>query len=112
ADRRRGPEERVRGSNAAPRPRPALARAHGAADGFRGVGVPRADPAGPAGAGAGAGRVGANRTRRARTAGVRVERPLRLPARLPGALLREAALPLRPARASRPAHVSRTGLRR
>ena len=37
ADRRRGAEERLRGSDAALRPRPALARADGAADGVRGL---------------------------------------------------------------------------
>ena len=52
------------------------------------------------------------RPRRARAARLRVERALRLPGRLPRALLREAALPLRPARARRAAHVPRAGPRR
>ena len=42
ADRRRGAEERLRGPDAAPRPRPALARAHRAADGLRRLGRARA----------------------------------------------------------------------
>ena len=40
ADRRRGAAQRLRGSDAAPRPRPALARAHGPADGLRGLRCP------------------------------------------------------------------------
>ncbi len=43
ADRRRGAPLGVRGSDAASRPRPALARAHWAADGFRRLGGARAD---------------------------------------------------------------------
>ena len=42
ADRRRGAAERVRGSDAALRPRPPLARAHRAADGVRRLGRARA----------------------------------------------------------------------
>ena len=42
ADRRRGAEERVRGPDAAPRPRPPLARAHRPADGLRRLGLPGA----------------------------------------------------------------------
>src|SRR3982750_4829380 len=45
--------------------------------------------------------------RRAGAARVRGRRALRLSRRLPRALLREAALPLRPARARRPVHVPR-----
>ena len=41
-DRRRGAASRLRGSDAAPRPRPAVAGAHRPADGVRGLGVPRA----------------------------------------------------------------------
>ncbi len=43
-DRRRGVAERLPGSDAAPRPRPALARADGAADGVRGMGCSRSSP--------------------------------------------------------------------
>src|SRR5207302_4083173 len=91
---------------------PPLARADRSADGLRGVGLSRADPVRVARAGAGAGRVRADGTSRARAARVRVERALRLSRRFFGALLREAALPLRPAGTSRPAHVSRVGPRR
>ena len=59
ADRRRRAEERLRGPDAAPRPRPPLAGAHGPADGLRRLGLPGAGPAGPGRARAGAGRVGA-----------------------------------------------------
>ena len=48
ADRRRRAQERVRGPDPAPRPRPPLARAHRPADGLRRLGLPRAGPAGPA----------------------------------------------------------------
>jgi predicted solute-binding protein len=40
ADRRRRAQERVRGPDAAPRPRPPLARAHRPADGLRRLGCP------------------------------------------------------------------------
>ena len=53
--------------------------------------------------------VGAPRALRAREARPRGERALRLPGRLPGALLREAPLQLRPARARRLLHVPRDG---
>src|SRR6185312_10444947 len=54
------------------------------------------------------------RARRARAAGPRGERALRLSARLPRPLLREAALPLRPPRARRTSHLlrARRGRRR
>ena len=58
ADRRRGAEERVRGSDAAPRPRPPLARADRAADGVRRLGGPRAAAARDRRARGGARRVG------------------------------------------------------
>ena len=57
-------------------------------------------------------RVGAARARGAGAARARGERALRVSGRLPRALLREAALPLRPARARRPAHVPRARARR
>src|SRR4029079_13808368 len=57
-------------------------------------------------------RLGAHRARGARAARLRGERALRLSARLPGAVLREAALPLRPTRARRPAHILLAGPRR
>src|SRR5205085_11771682 len=47
-----------------------------------------------------------------RAAGVRIVRPLRVPGGLPRALLREVALPLRPARARGPVHVPGAGARR
>src|SRR4029077_19174842 len=56
-------------------------------------------------------RVGAHRACRARAAGLRSEGALRLSGRPPGALLREAPLPLRPARARRAVHVPRDGPR-
>ena len=61
---------------------------------------------------AGARRLGPDRARRARAARLRGERALRLPGRLPRPLLREAALPLRPARACRAGDVPRAGPRR
>ena len=60
ADRRRGAEARVRGPDAALRPRPALARADRAADGVRGLGRARAAAAGIARARGRARRVGAS----------------------------------------------------
>src|SRR5262249_53657019 len=56
-------------------------------------------------------RIRAHRARRARAARVRVERALRLSRRVPRPLLREAALPLRAAGASRSVHVPRDGAR-
>ena len=52
------------------------------------------------------------RARRAGAARLRGQRALRLPGRLPRPLLREAALPLRAARARGPLHVPRAGARR
>ena len=100
-DRRRGAQVGVRGPDAAPRPRPHVARADGPADGVRRVGRPDAAPSGPARARGRARRVGARRAERPGDARVRVGRAVRLPGRVPGALLREAALPLRPPRARR-----------
>ena len=60
ADRRRGAEERVRGPDAAPRPRPPLAGAHGPADGLRRLGRPEPVAAGHGRARAGARRLGAD----------------------------------------------------
>ena len=57
-------------------------------------------------------RLGAARALRARAPGAQGERDVRLPAGLPRALLREAPLQLRPARARRPVHVPRDGPRR
>src|SRR5581483_5755174 len=112
ADRRRGAEERLRGPDAALRPRPAVARANRPADGLRGLG-----DAGPAAAGAPGARGGARRLRppcprRAGAARPRGQRALRLPGRLPRTLLREAALPVRPERAGGAVHVHGDGARR
>src|SRR5205814_4486934 len=52
------------------------------------------------------------RARRARAARVRGRGAVRLSSRLPRALLREAPLPLRPARARRPLYVPGAGARR
>ena len=112
ADRRRRAEERVRGSDAALRSRADVARAHRAADGVRGLRRPRAGRARDGGARGLAGRVGAPRARRARAARVRGERAVRLPGGVPRPLLREAALPVRPARARRAVHVPGDGPRR
>ena len=101
-DRRRGAEVGVRGSDAAPRSRPALARAHRAADGLRGLGGAGAGAPGSARARGRARRLGARRARGARGARLRIGRALRLPGRVPRPLLREAPLPVR-RRASAPA---------
>ena len=97
-------QSRVRGSDAAPRPRPPVARAHRPADGVRRLGVRRSrrTPGLPS-----------SRTRSSRPSAPRARSPscsryeaaraLRLPGRLPRPLLREAPLPLRAARARRPA---------
>ena len=112
ADRRRRVEVRVRGPDAASRSRPPVARAHRPADGVRGLGGARAGASRAAGARGRARRVAARRARGARAARVRVGGALRLSGRLPRALLREAALSLRPARARGPLHVPRAGARR
>ena len=112
ADRRRGAQVRVRGSDAAPRPRPPLARAHRPADGVRRLGRARA---------AASRTCSSSRRRSSRRCAPRAPSPeplalrgrgaLRLPGRLPRPLLREAPLPLRPARARRPLHVPRARAR-
>ena len=92
----------LRGPDAALRPRPAVARADRPADGLRRLGLPRADraPGSPSSRTRSSRSVRA-RARRARAARARGERALRLSGRLPRALLREAALLVRPARARR-----------
>ena len=77
------------------RPRPALAGAHRAADGVRGLG--RAEPhPGLPGARGSARLLGSRRARRAGAARLRVVGALRLSGGLPRPLLREAPLQLRP----------------
>ena len=98
-DRRRGAEQRLRGSDAALRPRPALARAHRAADGLRALGLSERATTGMAELEEALLSSVQGRPRRARAAGSGGERVLRLPGRLPRPLLREAALRLRAARA-------------
>ena len=110
--RRRGAPQRVRGPDAAPRPGTAVARADGAADGVRGLGGPRAGGRRREGARGGARRVRAPGEGRARGARARGIGALRLPAGLPRAVLREAALSLRSPRAGRPLHVPRARPRR
>src|SRR5438067_12081068 len=111
-DRRRGAQVGVRGSDSALRPRPALARTHRPADGLRRLGVPRAARRGPRGARGRARRVGTAGPGRARAARLRSGGALRISARIPGALLREAALPVRSAGARVPLHVPRARARR
>src|SRR5579871_6728278 len=112
ADRRRGTALGIRGPDAALRPGQTLARANRAADGVRGVGVPGA-ACGRLGRARGRARViGSSRARRAGAARARGVATLRLSGRIPRALLREAPLPLRPARARRPIHVPRARARR
>ena len=112
-DRRCGAQVGLRGSDAAPRPRPPLARAHGPADGLRRLGGPDA----------GASRAcSSSRRRSSPRCAPRAASPRQLafessarygyPAGLPRPLLREAPLPLRAARARRPLHVPRAGPRR
>ena len=112
ADRRRRAEVRLRGPDAAPRSRPPVARAHRPADGVRGLGCARAVASRSARARGGARRVAARRARGARAARVRVAERYGYPGRVPRALLREAPLPLRPARARGPLHVPRARARR
>src|SRR5439155_1462835 len=99
------------GPDAALRPRPALARTDGAADGLRCLGLPGATARRPGGARGRAGRVGAAGALRAGAARARGERALRLSGGIPRSLLREAALPVRPARALRADVVPRAGAR-
>ena len=103
ADRRRGAQVVVRGSDAALRPRPPLARANRACRWSSPSGPRRSrSPTGLLELAGRARRLGARRARRAGDARVRVGGALRLSARLPRALLREAPL-LASARASAPA---------
>ena len=74
ADRRRRAEVGVRGPDAAPRPRPDVARAHRPADGVRGLGRARAGASGPRRARGRARRVRPRRARGARAARLRVGR--------------------------------------
>src|SRR5205823_11305250 len=89
--------------------RASLAWSHGSADGLRRLGGAGAGEPGAARARRGARRVGARRPCRSRDARVRGIRALRVSARLPCTLLREAALPLRAARTCGPLHVPRAG---
>ena len=104
-DRRRGAAQRLRGSDPAPRPGPDVDRAHRTADGLRRLGDARSAARGDQRARGRPRRVGAPGPRRAGGARAGGERALRLPAGLPRPLLREAALPVRPARARRALHV-------
>ena len=81
-DRRRGAQERVRGPDAALRPRPAVARADRAADGVRGLRLP-----GPA----------ARRRRRARGRAARLASGARAPSRSGSPARRASATATRPA---------------
>src|SRR5262249_47255020 len=111
-DRRRGAEVGVRGSDAALRPRAAVAGTYRAPDGVRRLGVPRAALRRADGA---RGRGGCSRPAGAcgaRAARARGERALRLSGGVSRALLREAALPVRPARARRSDDVPRARARR
>ena len=110
-DRRRGAAQRLRGSDASLRPRPA--------SGASAPGCRWCSPSGPTGAAASPGSaeleeallssVRAARSEPERLA-QRGERALRLSGRLPRPLLREAALQLRPARARGTARLLRAGL--
>src|SRR5262249_17087968 len=109
ASRRGAPHAGVRAPDAAPGSRQAGLQARGRADAVPRLGRPPAAEPGAARPRGGARRVGARGPGRARDPRLRGVRALRLPGRLPRALLREAPLPLRAARAGRALHVPRAG---
>ena len=111
SDRRRGAQERIRGPDAAPRPRPAVARTDGPADGVRRLGRARAGRRRAARAPGALVASVAARTLGARAARARGERTLRLPGRLPRAVPRSSATASAP-RARGPLHLPRDGARR
>ena len=100
-DRGRCAAQRVRGPDTALRPRPTLAREDRAADGLRGLGGARAARRRPRRARARSRRVGSPGALGAGAPRAQGERDVRLSGGLPRALLREAPLQLRPARARR-----------
>src|SRR5918992_1354857 len=99
--RRRGAEERLRGSDSASRPGAALARADRPSDGLCGVRLPRSSARRRARAGGRPPRGAPRSTRESRAARAGSERALRLSGWFLGTLLREAPLQLRAARTCR-----------